>query len=261
MRGVKGLAIVAPNKNKARREKKKAKARGAGWDRVIDPRNPAPQRMRRILRWYKNVEMNNIGAVYANDYYTPTMAYDIDPALGSTSMPGFSEFAGLYTHYRVNKWKASVAFANRETALELNAYLAITNGTPSTNEAANFKYLANRRSVMQLLTPRGGIDVCDLEIEASQKDFGGYAETMDVADFTVGSTTSSATPTNNIFLVVGIDTPGVLANGVNYVLTLDVEIDFFELATPNAMPSALIIKQNSNKNLVKGSEQRSKNIN
>jgi len=78
-----------------------------------------------------------------------------------------------------------------------------------------------------------GMDVCHLEIEASQSDFGGYRETIDVADATVGITSGTA-PTNNIFLLCGFFNPqGSGATlGTAWMFTLDVELDFFELYSP-----------------------------
>jgi hypothetical protein len=52
-------------------------------------------------------------------YYTPTSAYDVDPTVGSTAMPGFSEMATFYSTYRVVK-----------SGLKVDAILPSTDGIP-----------------------------------------------------------------------------------------------------------------------------------
>jgi len=184
--------------------------------------------------FFKQFQLNNAGVDYANVRFQPTYAYDIDPAVGSTAMPGFSELSGIYTHYRVNKFRAHASVCAFETFPTV-AYMDVINVDPGTNSTHYPAFLTSRRCVKQAISAQGGMDRCDLNIEGSLGDFGGYKELIEVGDSTVGSTGGTA-PVNNMFITVGgITTAAVhaFANGQAWTFTMDVELDFFELYTPD----------------------------
>lgn len=58
--------------------------------------------------------LNNVGGVRASNRYDSD-AYDVDPALGSTAMPGFAEWATLYQRFRPLRMKYEYEIANNET--------------------------------------------------------------------------------------------------------------------------------------------------
>lgn len=55
----------------------------------------------------------------------------MDPVLGSTSTPGFAEYAALYTYYRVEKFKPHVTFSNLDN-LSVSLYCVVSNTDPGT---------------------------------------------------------------------------------------------------------------------------------
>jgi len=61
--------------------------------------------------------------------WTPNAAYDVDPTLGSTSTPGFSEWAAMYTYYRVVSYDVDMMVSNLE-AFPLIVYSINTNEDP-----------------------------------------------------------------------------------------------------------------------------------
>jgi len=63
--------------------------------------------------------------------YTPNAAYDVDPVLGSTSTPGFAEYAALYTYYRVHSYTLKIKFSNLDN-LGISLYIVNSNTDPGT---------------------------------------------------------------------------------------------------------------------------------
>lgn len=82
------------------------------------------------LRYPIRGTLATVGTVIAKRY-TPNAAYDVDPVLGSTSTPGFAEYAGLYTYYRVEKFKTHVTFSNLDN-LSISLYSVVSNTDPGT---------------------------------------------------------------------------------------------------------------------------------
>ncbi len=188
-----------------------------------------PSRLRTTLRFNAHLTLNNAAQVYANIRYEPTYAYDIDPTLGSTAMPGFSELASLYRQYRVNsiKWKSS--FSNLET-FPLICYVCPLNGDPAANASNYQNLLSNRESRKRTAGPLTGNGVVTLTGETNVASFAGMANVL-VDDATAANTSGTA-PAQNIWLAVGIVGSSALVNGCFVETDLDIELDFFELSTP-----------------------------
>ena len=79
-----------------------------------------------------------VGTVIAKRY-TPNAAYDVDPVLGSTSTPGFAEWAALYTYYRVHRVKVHVKFSNLDN-LGVSLYSVFSNTDPGTAGTNYYNY-------------------------------------------------------------------------------------------------------------------------
>jgi hypothetical protein len=71
--------------------------------------------------------------------YTPNGAYDVDPVLGSTSTPGFAEYAALYTYYRVQKFRVHVTVSNLDN-LSISLYSVVSNTDPGTAGTNYYDY-------------------------------------------------------------------------------------------------------------------------
>jgi len=80
------------------------------------------------------------GAVTAvSKRWQPNAAYDVDPVLGSTSTPGFAEYAALYTYYRVQSFKVHVKFSNLDN-LSVALYSVVSNTDPGTGGTNYYDY-------------------------------------------------------------------------------------------------------------------------
>lgn len=115
-------------KTKARKQRANgAKSRG---------RNMAPTPVQAAdsftvkLRYPIRGTLATVGTVIAKRW-TPNAAYDVDPVLGSTSTPGFAEYAALYTYYRVEKCKVHCTFSNLDN-LSISLYSVVSNTDPGT---------------------------------------------------------------------------------------------------------------------------------
>lgn len=183
------------------------------------------------MRYNSSQIINNAGAVYANKRWIPTYAYAIDPVLGSTAMPGFSEMQGLYRYYRVRQFRTTASVVNRE-AFAIQAWMCPSNGDPGANTASYQNYISNRRAKVVALGQNSGNSRGTLTLPwVSVSNFGGSASTNVNDDY---ATSTSTQPTNNIYVGVGVSTDGtVLAGGCYVTITHDIELDFFEPASPS----------------------------
>lgn len=223
------------NNKKSRRSKgKNAKFNGtAGYVSVI-PRaiGWAFPRLRCNLRYQDWTDLNNVGFTYASKRYTPTYAYDVDPTLASTAMPGFSEYAGLYRFYRVRMSNISVCFCNKQDTC-LSVYICPVNSDPGANATNVQDYLSNRLSKVCMVSAKGGMDRVTLTDMQTTSEFGGARDAQTV-DYYCGPTDGSAAPANNWFWQVGTISATPLVNGLQCNVVIDIEVEFFELKTPSS---------------------------
>lgn len=223
----------------ARRKGKKGKGRGqrkrpaTGAPKLVVYRGLQymPPRFQTTLRFTASNIVSNSLNTYANFRYEPTYAYDIDPSLGSTVMPGFSEFMLMYRQYRVNWFKATCRFSSRE-AFPTMAYLCPVNFDPSVNTANYQNYLSSRSARIKPLGSLTGNGACTVSLpRVSVASFAGARQNQS-DDGTVGSSTSA--PANNIWVIIGLTGTANLTNGAYFLVTIDIDLDFMELASPSA---------------------------
>lgn len=87
---------------------------------------------------------------------TPNGAFDVDPILGSTNTPGFSEYAALYNYYRVVKVEYDLEICNLET-FPVRAYTFFANTDPGT--VGNFQFPGGPYCKSHLLAGKTGTDL------------------------------------------------------------------------------------------------------
>jgi hypothetical protein len=192
-----------------------------------------PDRFRTTLRFNASKAINNATFINANVRFEPTFAYDIDPVIGSTAAPGFTELATMYKNYRVNRWKLSV-YGSSQEAFSCQFYVCPVNTDPGANTASYQNYLSSRDSRKTFLGPLTGNGIAKLTTGwISVASFGGSSTyTMQIDAYSGSGTTA---PLNNIWCIVGIlSGSAVLVNGVDVTLDIEFDIDFFELLNPTA---------------------------
>lgn len=194
-----------------------------------------PAHFRTRLRFNKVQQMTFASNLYASNRLCWTNAFDVDPSLGSTSMPGFSELATLYSKYRVASSTIAVSFGNIDNNVG-TVWLMPTNVDLGAN-FSNYQYvLSNRRSKNRTIGNNSGMNVVTLRSAASIADWGGAqvlpGHLPPPNDFY--SSLSTAGPANNCFWQYGFNGYTNMTNGMWITVNLDIVIDFFELTIPGS---------------------------
>jgi len=86
--------------------------------------------------------------------------FDIDPSLGSTATPGFTELAALYNTYRVLSYTSDVEVANGEAFAIQAVTIPWSNlqTAPTANDASTPELVSNQLSKKSILAAKGGQD-------------------------------------------------------------------------------------------------------
>jgi hypothetical protein len=190
--------------------------------------NFMPSRFRTRLAYEKFVIINNATFSFANVRFIPTGAYDIDPVVGSSAMPGFSELGSMYRFYRTTGFHVTASYSNLDTNAAI-CYLCPQNVDPGANESTSQSLLSNRRSIQKMIGPSTGNGVAqNLACSVSIEEYGGVKWTGQLDGY---SAAVSSNPTNNIYIVPGVLTTNAMVNGVACSIKITIEIEFFELST------------------------------
>jgi len=199
--------------------------------RALVVRGPfaVPGRIRVTLSYSKTVAVTNATFGYANVRFSPTNAYDIDPVLGSTAMPFFTEYMTMYRRYRVDSANIRVGMANLDL-VAYTAYVTADNQDPGANTATPQPLMSNRTSKHGILGLGTGQGTCVIRNRASTAYFAGVRNTQQDDAY---SALAGNSPTNNWWFAVGIFSTGAIANGVHCDIKLDVTVEFYEVATPS----------------------------
>jgi hypothetical protein len=158
---------------------------------------------------------------------SPTAAFDVDPVVGSTSAPGFSEMAGIYRQYRVLASGIKVNFSNLDLLAGVGVVVPV-NFDPAANTTNFQNYLSNRSARTVPLGLSTGDGAGAVRHNFSLRDFAGVlTNSIDTYASAV-----NAIPTNNVWWLVGAYLSAVQTNGVFVSVLIDFDIEFFELSSP-----------------------------
>jgi len=119
----------------------------------------APARKLQRLK-FPTTKVLSTGTNVSSVRFTANGAYDVDPTLGSTSTPGFAEWAAFYGFYRVKGVGIEVGFVTQETLKACQAYIYFSNTDPGTS--ANFSVTANPLSKVGVMGVSAGKSTCKL---------------------------------------------------------------------------------------------------
>lgn len=178
--------------------------------------------------------LNNAGATFASVRFRPSSAFDVDPALGGTSMPGFNEIAGIYGRYRCLRFKIEATAVNLET-FPLNFIVFVSNFDLGNNYSQVQSQFGNTFSKYRYLSPQGGMDRATIRSPYwSIAEIVGTDAPLVDTDF---SASISGSPINNTFVNVAIwsGNATALVNGVGLQIVITGEYKFYE-------PSHLVVK-------------------
>lgn len=186
-----------------------------------------PAETDKILSFQVNKVAFNAANILAMVRFTPNGTFDVDPTLGSTTTPGFTEWAAFYNYYRVIKVAYDIEVANNET-FPLRVYTILTNTDPGT--IGNPQFSGNPLAKTALISGKGGMDRCRLrDLKQVSQVVGSQApETED--NFRAAVTTN---PVDVIHLGIGCFNPGsaFVPNGVAVVGVIRMFIRFYDPKT------------------------------
>jgi len=187
-------------------------------------------RTRVSLVFRKLVNITQAANTYASIRFAPTNAYDVDPVVGSTSMPGFNEYAALYRFYRVCSSDIHVEFGNKE-AFPVSVGICPTNYDVGPNYSGVTTLFAQPECRNVMLGPLTGNSSKSVRASQTTAAFAG-ARDLGVVDTYTAQVIGG--PSNNWYWNLLIQSVSTFTSGVDVAITMTVTLDFLERAYPSA---------------------------
>lgn len=195
---------------------------------LVSPNNIVPEEVMVRLKWPSSFVLTSVGAQNVSKRWCPNAAYDLDPILASTAMPGFAEWAAFYSFYRVVAYSYVLEVVNAQP-FPLTAYVINSNNDPGTG-GTNFEAYSTAnfgvRAVLPPVGTAGAKHVFKKRIRIAKIIGSEAAETDDNYRGLV-----TGIPADLIWLAIGLRTNSatnlLTAAGVYCQLALQCEIKFY----------------------------------
>lgn len=189
-------------------------------NRVFPPRMPVK------LKYWGQQVLSLAASLSANYRWRPTAAFDVDPALGGTSMAGFAELAGFYATYRVSASQIKVTVNNPSGVSPVTVIVLPMNADP-TNAfgAANIIASMGNPYAKSKLTSLLGGPPSVIENSMTTVKIFGDSEVFYDHNFTSLVTT---VPTNNWFWNLCLYAPAFIATNIVCQVEITVDCEFYD---------------------------------
>jgi hypothetical protein len=209
---------------RATRQKSQSRNRQLGRNRVTplyqSPRVIMPQEFDTKLKYIVQDTVTSVGGVTASIRFR-TEAYDVDPALASTAMPGFVEFAAFYARYRPIAMRYKFSAANQEAFS-----LTVIHGFSTSSIASGsltIAYAGNPHMASSMLGPATGMNTKTFSKRATVVQIAGTIQPL-TDDIYTGSTASATlTTAGTIWCNFGVLSP-VVMTALGVLVTVEVEL-------------------------------------
>lgn len=164
-----------------------------------------------------------MGSTNVGYRYLPSAAYDVDPALGSTSMPGYAELAALYNSYRVNQSRLRVMFMSADPSRNSSGLIVPLNTDPTSSPSAAFINSCSMNPYAKFrMVPSRGIAMTLSTRMSTEKIFGSKAVYFD-DNF---SSLVTTIPANNWYWFIGvIAATTVASSALTVTISVEIELD------------------------------------
>lgn len=215
--------------------KKKKNSGNSSWQGL--PRTSTPRTFKGLSHVYPprmslRLKFNAIPAFslaatgVANYRFRPTGAFDVDPALGGTSMAGFVEAAAIYASYRVVSSEITVTASNPSNVVPITMVVLPMNADPTNsfsaaNVVASVGQPYARTKVLPLL---GGGEAITSTRCTTAKIYGDPAVFYESAFASLVSTV----PANNWYWNICMYSPAVIAAAIYPMVEITCECEFFD---------------------------------
>lgn len=193
--------------------------------RAPSPRSFMPDQFRTTLRFTKQVAGNLALPGTGSFYFTPTSAFDVDPAALSPTMAGYDQFAAFYTKYRVLSSKIRVQFNNPSVTSPVTVYICPTATTPSAWGPVEILSMKGNPFCKYKMGGLLGSPPTRISNRmTSERIVGSKAVLFDDSY----SALTSASPLDNWFWAIGHENPGGIGTVVIFAVEIDVDLIFFD---------------------------------
>jgi hypothetical protein len=196
------------------------------------PRTIMPQEYTTTLMFTQLGFMGAIAGFGSQLKYRDDM-YDIDPLVGGTAMPGFTELAAIYARYRPLKCTMVVEFSNLETFPQ-SVQLLFSNSSAVTTVPQDFGNPHCRQVMLSGIA--GGMSTRKLQHSVTKVALAGSQQPL-FDDLYTGSTASATLASAaycNMYISYFSTIAGTLAHAMEYRLTIEIEATFYRQFTFSA---------------------------
>jgi hypothetical protein len=171
--------------------------------------------------------LTNAGLTYASFRLRPSSAFDVDPAVGGSSMIGFNELAAIYGKYRVLSSSLEVQVDNKEL-FPVHVCAFATNFDLGNNYAGVQSYFGNSVAKWRHLSAIGGQDRGKIILPNITSEMIAGTRTANFDDDYASAVTTS--PVNNWYWNIGLWTGNatVLNNGIGILTVVRSRVLFSE---------------------------------
>lgn len=189
------------------------------------PRSILPPEYDTRLKYIVQDIVTNVGGVAASIRFR-TDAYDVDPALASTAMPGFVEFAAFYARFRTLGMSYKFSCANQE-AFSVTMIHGFSNSSIASG-SLSITYAGNPLMRSTIVGPLTGINTKILRQSATVVKIAGTEQPL-FDDLYTGSTTSATLATaGTVWCNCGVISPVVMtAAGVLVTVEVTLHLRFY----------------------------------
>jgi len=142
-----------------KRKQRKQRPQGLGFphSEVRSAQDIMPDEMLVTLGYPLEGQIADASTFHSAKRWQVNAAYDVDPILGSTSTPGFSEWAALYTYYRVIEYYIIILISNLDTQpYELD--FVHSNEDPGNTGLQYHNYASQPYCSRSMIAAKGGMD-------------------------------------------------------------------------------------------------------
>jgi len=172
------------------------------------------------LKYIVQDVVTNVGGNVASIRFR-SEAYDVDPALASTAMPGFAEFALFYARFRTLGLRYKFSAANQE-AFSLSVIHGFSNSSIASG-SLTIVFAGNPLMHTKILGPATGQNVGVFQQSASVVKISGTGQPL-YDDLFTGSTTSATLATaGTVYCNFGIISNAALT-ALGVLVTVEVEL-------------------------------------
>lgn len=189
------------------------------------PRPVMPSTYRTCMKYIVQDVVANVGGTAASIRFR-SEAYDVDPALASTAMPGFAELALIYARYRCLGMRYKFSAANQE-AFSLTVLHGFSNSSIASG-SLSIGYAGNPNFACSILGPATGQNRGIFEQSKTIVEIAGTNQPL-FDDLYTGSTASATLATaGTTYVNFGVITPQVMtALGVLVTVEITLDLQFY----------------------------------